>query len=63
LKDEIEKKKRSIKNQQKFNVEEWNWQKKKKNKGKGNLYKVNQDTSSTLTLNQINIKGSNWKKK
>jgi hypothetical protein len=33
--------------------------KKKKNKGKGNLYKVNQDTSSTLTLNQINIKGSN----
>jgi hypothetical protein len=33
--------------------------KKKKNKGKRNLYKVNQDTSSTLTLNQINIKGSN----
>ena len=59
MKDEIEKKKRSIKNQQKFNVEEWNWQKKKKNKGKRNLYKVNQDTSSTLTLNQINIKGSN----
>jgi hypothetical protein len=59
LKDEIEKKKRSIKNQQKFNVEEWNWQKKKKNKGKRNIYKVNQDTSSTLTLNQINIKGSN----